>query len=286
MNQVKTLVLLSGLAALFVVVGFAIGGRSGATIAIILAVIMNVGSYWFSDKIVLSMYKAQEINHEDEPRLYQLVQQLAQSDGLPMPKLYIIPEAAPNAFATGRDPEHAAVAVTEGILQLLSYEELAGVLAHELSHVKNRDILIQSIAATVGAAITYIAQIGRFGMMFGGGRSDENRGGGNSVLSSLLLIVLAPVAAMIIQLAISRSREYMADSSGAHLTNHPLWLASALKKLEQGASQVPMQHGDQSTAHMFIVHPFFGEGFAALFSTHPPTAERIARLEAMARGET
>ncbi len=277
MNQVKTIILLTALAALLVVIGGAIGGRNGATIAFVIAIVMNVGSYWFSDKIVLRMYNAQEISEQDDPSLYHLVQQLATKAGLPMPRLYVIPDAAPNAFATGRNPSHAALAVTEGIMRLLSYEELAGVIGHELGHVRNRDILIQSIAATIGTAITYIAQ---FGFLFGGRSDDEGRGG--SLIGTILMVVLAPIAAMIIQMAISRSREYMADTAGAEISGHPLWLAGALNKLAQGNEAIPMQHGDQATAHMFIVQPFFGQGFSSLFSTHPPIEERVARLREMA----
>jgi heat shock protein HtpX len=275
-NQLKTIMLLTGLAVLFVIIGGAIGGKNGATIALGIAVLMNLGSYWFSDRMVLSMYHAQEISEQDDPKLYHLVQQLAFKAGLPMPKLYIIPDESPNAFATGRNPQHAAVAVTHGILRLLTYEELAGVISHELGHVKNRDILIQSIAATVGAAITYLAHFG----FFFGGRSDDEEGGG-SIVGTILMMILAPIAAAIIQMAISRSREYIADETGARLCDHPLWLAGALDKLRRGVEDVPMQ-ADQATAHMFIVQPFFGGGLASLFSTHPPIEERIARLEHMA----
>jgi heat shock protein HtpX len=276
-NQLKTIMLLTGLAVLFVIIGGAIGGKNGATIALGIAIIMNVGSYWFSDKIVLRMYNAQEISEQDDPKLYHLVQQLAFKAGLPMPKLYIIPDESPNAFATGRNPQNSAVAVTHGILRLLSYEELAGVISHELGHVKNRDILIQSIAATVGAAITYLAYFGGFF----GGRSDDEEGGGGSIVGTILMMILAPIAAAIIQMAISRSREYIADETGAKICDHPLWLAGALDKLRRGVEDVPM-HADQATAHMFIVQPFFGGGLASLFSTHPPIEERIARLEHMA----
>ncbi|HMK36388.1 MAG TPA: zinc metalloprotease HtpX [Desulfomonilaceae bacterium] len=274
-NQLKTIVLLTGLAVLFVLIGGAIGGKSGAQIALFIAVIMNVGSYWFSDKIVLRMYNAQEISEQDDPKLYHLVQQLAFQAGLPMPRLYIIPDDSPNAFATGRNPQHAAVAVTQGIMRLLSYEELAGVIGHELGHVKNRDILIQSVAATIGAAITYLAQFG----FFFGGRSDEDDRGG-SLVGSILMVVLAPLAAAVIQMAISRSREYIADETGAKICHHPIWLADALDKLRRGSEAIPMQ-ADQATAHMFIVQPFFGGGLSSLFSTHPPIEERIARLEHM-----
>lgn len=275
MNQVKTVVLLTALAALLVFIGGIIGGKSGATIALIIALAMNFGSYWFSDKIVLRMYHAQEVTEAEAPDLYHLVQRLATQAGLPMPKVYIIPDDSPNAFATGRNPSHAAVACTEGILRLLTWEELAGVLAHELGHVKNRDILIQTIAATIGAAITYLAQFG----MFFGGRSDEDRGGG-SIVGMILMMILAPLAAALIQMAVSRSREYGADDIGAHICGHPLWLAGALDKLRRGVQAVPMD-ANQATAHMFIVNPLFGGGLSNLFSTHPPIEERIARLEQM-----
>ncbi|MGO9570011.1 MAG: zinc metalloprotease HtpX [Desulfomonilaceae bacterium] len=276
MNQVKTVVLLTFLAALLVVIGGVIGGKNGATIALVIALVMNFGSYWFSDKIVLRMYNAQEVTEAELPDLYRLVRQLTQQAGLPMPRLYIIPDDSPNAFATGRNPNHAAVAVTEGILKLLSWEELAGVIGHELGHVKNRDILIQTIAATIGAAITYLAQ---FGFLFGG-RSDDREGGG-SLVGMILMMILAPLAAGIIQMAISRSREYIADETGAHICGHPMWLAGALDKLRRGVEAVPMQ-AEQATAHMFIVKPFAGGGIANLFSTHPPIEERIERLEHMA----
>lgn len=277
MNRVKTIVLLTALAALLVVIGGVIGGKNGATIALVIALVMNFGSYWFSDKIVLSMYHAQEVTESEAPDLYNIVQQLADRAGLPMPRVYIIPDDSPNAFATGRNPSHAAVAVTEGILRLLSWEELAGVIGHELGHIKNRDILIQSIAATIGAAITYLAH---FGFLFGG-RSDDEEGGG-SIFGILLMMILAPLAAAVIQMAISRSREYIADDTGAQICGNPLWLARALDKLRRGAEAIPM-HADQATAHMFIVSPLFGGGLQNLFSTHPPIEERIARLQAMAR---
>jgi heat shock protein HtpX len=275
MNQLRTIVLLTALAALLVVIGGVLGGKNGATIALVIAIVMNFGSYWFSDKIVLSMYQAQEVTETEAPDLYHLVQQLADRAGLPMPKVYIIPDDSPNAFATGRNPSHAAVAVTEGILRLLSWEELAGVIGHELGHVKNRDILIQSVAATIGAAVTYIAQ---FGFLFGGRSDDEERG---SIVGTILMMILAPLAAAVIQMAISRSREYMADDTGAEICDHPLWLASALDKLRRGSEAIPM-HANQATAHMFIVSPLFGGGLASLFSTHPPIEERIARLQHMA----
>ncbi|MDQ7783596.1 MAG: zinc metalloprotease HtpX [Desulfomonilaceae bacterium] len=276
MNQFRTVILLAALGGLLVVIGGFIGGKNGAAIALVIAVVLNFGSYWFSDKIVLRMYKAQEVTEAEAPDLYRLVANLASHAGLPMPKVYIIPDPSPNAFATGRNPSHAAVAVTEGIMRLLTREELAGVIGHELGHVKNRDILIQSVAATIGAAITYLAH---FGFLFGG-RSDDEEGGG-SIVGMIMMMILAPIAAMLIQMAISRSREYIADSTGAQICGNPIWLARALDKLRRGADAVPM-HGDQATAHMFIVNPFLSGGIGSLFSTHPPTEERIARLQKMA----
>ena len=277
MNQFKTVFLLAALGALLVVIGGVLGGKSGATYALVIALVMNFGSYWFSDKIVLSMYNAQEVSEAEAPDLYNMVQQLASSAGLPMPKVYIIPEDSPNAFATGRNPEHAAVAVTTGIMRLLSWEELAGVIGHELGHVRHRDILIQTVAATIGTAITFLAQ---FGFLFGG-RSDDREGGGGSVIGMLLMMILAPLAAMIIQMAISRSREYLADEAGAEICGRPLWLAHALEKLRRGVEAAPMNSANQATAHMFIVNPLSGGGMASLLSTHPPLEERIARLEQM-----
>ncbi|MFH0957816.1 MAG: zinc metalloprotease HtpX [Pseudomonadota bacterium] len=276
MNQLKTVILLAALGGLLVILGGYLGGKNGATIALVIALAMNVGSYWFSDRIVLSMYHAQEVTESEAPDLYRMIRNLTQNAGIPMPKVYIIPDDSPNAFATGRNPEHAAVAVTEGILRLLNKDELAGVIAHELGHVKNRDILIQTVAATIGTAITYLAH---FGFLFGG-RSDDDRGGGSWV-GSILMMILAPLAAAVIQMAISRSREYIADATGAEICGHPLWLASALGKLQKGSEAIPM-HGEQATAHMFIVSPFFGGGLSSLFSTHPPIENRIERLEKMA----
>lgn len=275
MNRLKTMVLLAALSGLLVILGNYMGGKSGATLALFLAIALNFGSYWFSDRIVLSMYHAQEVTESQAPDLYRLVQQLSHKAGLPMPKVYIIPDDSPNAFATGRNPQHAAVAVTEGIMRILTWEELAGVIGHELGHVKNRDILIQTVAATIGAAITYIAQ---FGFLFGG-RSDDEEGGG-SMVGSILMMILAPIAALIIQMAISRSREYIADQTGAEICGHPNWLASALAKLQRGAEAIPM-NANPSTANMFIVSPLSGSSIASLFSTHPPMEERIARLKQM-----
>ncbi|HTY25324.1 MAG TPA: zinc metalloprotease HtpX [Desulfomonilaceae bacterium] len=278
MNQLKTVILMAALGALLIAIGGYMGGKNGATIALVIAIVMNFGSYWYSDKIVLSMYNAQEVTESEAPDLYNVVRQLVTNAGLPMPKVYIIPDPSPNAFATGRNPDHAAVAVTEGILRLLSWEELAGVIGHELGHVKNRDILTQTIASTFGAAITYLAQ---FGFFFGGGRDEEGRG---SFIGMLLIMILGPIAATIIQMAISRSREYVADATGAQICGHPLWLAGALDKLRRGVEAVPMDPAPttQATESMFIVSPFLGGGMARLFSTHPPIEERIARLQQMA----
>ncbi len=275
MNHVKTFMLLALLSAMLVAVGGYMGGKNGATIALVIAIVMNFGSYWFSDKIVLSMYNAQEVTESEAPDLYNLVRQLVTNAELPMPRVYIIPDESPNAFATGRNPNHAAVAVTQGILRLLSWEELAGVIGHELGHVRNRDILIQTIASTIGAAITYLAQ---FGCLCGGRSDEENRG---SFIGMLLLMILGPIAAMLIQMAISRSREYIADATGAKICGHPMWLAQALDKLRRGVEAVPMDAAP-ATENMFIVSPFLGGGIQRLFSTHPPIEDRIARLQEMA----
>jgi heat shock protein HtpX len=286
MNGFRTTMLLAALTALVVWIGNMFGGPNGAVIALVFAGAMNFFSYWFSDKIVLKMYGAQEISANDDPELFGLVQELAGRGGLPMPKVYIIPEDTPNAFATGRNPEHAAVAVTQGIRRILTKRELAGVLGHELTHVKNRDILISSIAATLAGAITYLAHMAQWGMIFGGGRSRDDEGGGSGIFGLLFMMIVAPIAAMLIQMAVSRSREYMADAGGAKISGDPLALADALRKLEMGAQNIPLQVSDataNSTAHMFIVSPLSGGGLANLFSTHPAMKERIARLEAMAK---
>lgn len=282
MNIFKTTALLTALTLILVWAGGALGGQSGAMFALVFAAIMNFGSYWFSDKIVLKMYRAKEVNEAEEPEFYSVVKELAMKANLPMPKVYIIPQDSPNAFATGRNPEHAAVAATTGILRLLSKEELAGVMAHELAHVKNRDILIGSIAATIAGAVSYLAQMAQWALIFGGGR-DRDRGTHPAVM--IAVMILAPIAAMIVQMAISRSREYGADSEGARISGRPKWLAGALKKLEAGAQRIPMQANEatqEATAHMFIVNPLTGGGLMALFSTHPPIAERVRRLEGMA----
>ncbi|HTF91391.1 MAG TPA: zinc metalloprotease HtpX [Verrucomicrobiae bacterium] len=286
MNGFRTTILLALLTALVVWIGQMFGGPNGAVIALLMAGAMNFFSYWFSDKIVLKMYGAQEITANDDPELYSLVQDLATRAGLPMPRVYVIPEEAPNAFATGRNPEHAAVAVTQGIRRILNKRELTGVLGHELSHVKHRDILISTIAATLAGAISYLAYMAQWGMIFGGGSRDRDEGGGSNIFSLLFMMIVAPLAAMLIQMAVSRSREYLADDGGARVTGDPLALASALRKLHMGAQNIPLQVSDataNSTAHMFIVNPLTAKGLASLFSTHPAMEERIARLEAMAK---
>ena len=282
MNTMKTFMLMALMTALVVVIGRMLGGEGGMVIAFLFAVAMNFGSYWFSDKIVLKMYRAQEVTQGDAPQLYGMVQELAGRAGLPMPRVYIIPGDQPNAFATGRNPEHAAVAVTEGILKTLSADELRGVLGHELAHVKHRDILIGTIAATMAGAISMIASMAQWAMIFGGGRGSDDEG--SNPLGALVMIIVAPIAALLIQMAISRSREFLADEGGAQIAGNPLSLAGALRKLDQRAKQIPM-NASPSTAHMFIVNPLKGGGVAKLFSTHPPMEERIARLEAMVYGQ-
>ncbi|HEV8268535.1 MAG TPA: zinc metalloprotease HtpX [Thermoanaerobaculia bacterium] len=278
MNRLKTLILLASLTALLLFLGQIVGGRQGVVIALVLAGVMNLGSYWFSDKIVLATYRAREVSPAEAPEFYGAIQELSTRGSIPMPRVYVIPEEAPNAFATGRDPEHAAVAATEGLLRLLDRNEIIGVMSHELSHVQNRDTLIMSVAATLGGAIGFLS---RMAFWFGGGHSSDDRRGGNAI-GALIGLIVAPLAAMLIQLAVSRSREYLADESGARLAGNPLALASALKKLEGYKKDLVMQHGTPATAHLFIVNPFTMKGIASLFSTHPPTEERVARLQAMA----
>ena len=282
MNQFKTFFLMLVLTVLLVLVGSVIGGRNGAIYFFIFAALMNFVTYWFSDKIVLRMYGAREVDQSEAPELYQVVGELTNKASLPMPKVYLMENDTPNAFATGRNPEHAAVAVTTGILRILSKEELMGVIGHELSHIQHRDILISTVAATIGGAITMLASMARWGAIFGGMRSsDEEGGGGGNILFVLLFTMVASIAAMLIQMAISRSREYLADEGGAHLSD-PLSLAKALGKLDLAAQRIPMK-ANPSTAHMFIVNPLRGGGVLSLFSTHPPIEERIAKLEEMAR---
>jgi heat shock protein HtpX len=276
-NRVKTVLLLAGLTAFLVFMGKVLGGRTGMYVAFMLAVAMNFFSYWFSDKIVLRMYGAQEVSPAEAPQLHQIVDELAREADIPKPKVYIIPDESPNAFATGRNPEHAVVAATEGIMRLLTPTELKGVLAHEIGHVRNRDILISSIAATMAGAIMILANIARFGAIFGLGGDDEE---GPGILGVLVMSIIAPIAAMLIQLAISRSREYLADETGAHLSHNPESLARALEKLSMGVERAPM-NASPATAHMFIVNPLAGRSLMNLFSTHPPIEERVARLRAM-----
>ena len=280
-NTLKTTFFLAVLSVLFIFIGSVVGGQNGAAMALIMAGVMNIGAYWFSDKIVLAMYRARQVTEKEAPELFSVVRELTMRASLPMPKVYIMDNPAPNAFATGRNPEHSAVAVTTGILSLLSRDELAGVVAHELAHIKNRDILISTVAATIAGAISYISHMASWGLMFGGGRRDsEDRNPFGSVIA-IAVMILAPIAAMLIQMAISRSREYRADESGAAICGNPLSLAGALKKLHAGTRRIPME-ANPATAHMFIVSPLTGGGMLSLFSTHPPIEERIARLEAIA----
>ena len=279
-NTLKTTFFLAILAVLFVSVGQMLGGRNGATMALMMAGLMNIVAYWFSDKIVLAMYRAKEVTEGEAPELHSIVRGLVMRAHLPMPKVYMMDNPTPNAFATGRNPEHAVVAVTTGIMGLLSREELTGVIGHELSHIKNRDILISTIAATIAGAISYLAHIAQWGLMFGGRRNEEDRNPLGSILT-IVMMILAPIAAMLIQMAISRSREYKADEGGASICGNPLALADALKKLQAGVRRIPME-ANPSTAHMFIISPLTGGGLLSLFSTHPPIEERIARLEALA----
>lgn len=280
-SQLKTLFLLSLLTGLMLLIGQAAGGRIGLVIALVLALVMNFVSYWYSDKIVLRMYQAQEVSPTDAPWLHSIVEELARNAGIPKPRICVIPQHSPNAFATGRNPENAVVAVTQGIMQALSPEELRGVLAHEIAHVANRDILIQSIAAVLGAAIMSIANMLQWGAIFGLGRgSDEEDSGG--VIGALALAIIAPIAAMLIQMAISRSREYLADETGARISGRPLDLASALGRLDAASRQIPLQ-GNPVAENLFIVNPFAGGSMANLFSTHPPIADCIARLRELAR---
>ncbi len=282
MNTFKTFLLMAALLILFIIIGGAIGGRHGMMMAFMFGAVMNFFSYWFSDKIVLMMYGAKETTEIESPKIFEVVRRLATADGLPMPRVYIMQSPMPNAFATGRNPAHSAVAVTSGILELLSPDELMGVLAHELSHIRNRDILTSTMAATIAGAIFMLARIAQWGMMFGGRGGDNNNNNGNAGLIMMLVVaIIAPIAAMMIQMAISRSREYQADADGAALCKNPLALANALRKLTAGIKLNPVANPNPTTAHMFIVSPLSGKAFLNLFSTHPPLEDRIEKLEAM-----
>lgn len=277
-NKLKTLILLTLLSGLFMAFGYAFGGSNGLILGFGLGLMINFVSYWFSDSIVLAMHHAQEVRPGDAQGLHEMVRSLAQRAGLPMPRVFIVPDHSPNAFATGRDPYHSAVAVTEGILGLLNYEELEGVLAHELSHVKNRDTLISAIAATLASAIMFMANMARWAAIFGGVQRDRDDDRGAGTIELLIMAVVAPIAATLIQFAISRSREYLADASGAKVCGNPEPLANALRKIHSAAVGLPLEAGGPATAHMYIVNPFSGAALLNLFSTHPPVEQRIARL--------
>lgn len=279
MHTFKTIVLMVFLSVFFIFVGSIIGGKQGATIALILALAMNFFAYFFSHKIVLAMYGAREVSEAEAPELYNMVRRLAQRAGLPMPKVYIIDSEQPNAFATGRSPKHGVVAVTTGIMRILNREELEGVIGHELAHIKHRDILISTIAATIAGAISYLGQMAMWASIFGGGKNDENEG--SNPIVALIMLIVAPIIAMIIQLAISRAREYAADEGGAQIAGNPLYLANALRKLHYASQQIPMD-ANPGTAHLFIVNPLSGKSIMKLLSTHPPIEDRIERLEKMA----
>lgn len=281
MNGLKTMALMVTLTLMLVLIGGLLGGKTGMTFALIMAFGINFISYWFSDKIVLRMYRAKPVNESEAPELYNIVRRLSQKAQLPMPKVYIMEQDQPNAFATGRNPDHGVVAVTTGIMKILDREELEGVLAHELSHIKHRDILVSTVAAAIAGAITYLAQMAQWAMIFGGGRSDDDEGG--SPIAAIVMMIVGPIAALLVQMAISRSREYGADEGGARLAGNPVYLASALKKLDISSKRIPM-YANPATSHMFIVNPLTGGGLLKLFSTHPPMQERIARLEAMRSG--
>jgi heat shock protein HtpX len=281
MNTLKTMVLMVTLTLMLVGVGAIIGGKTGMTFALIMAFGMNFITYWFSDKIVLRMYGAKQVSEHEAPELYGIVRRLSQKAGLPMPKVYIVEEDQPNAFATGRNPEHGAVAATTGIMRILSREELEGVIGHELAHIKHRDILVSTVAAAIAGAISYLAQMAQWAMIFGGHRDEEGEGG--NPIAAIVMMIVGPIAAMLVQMAISRSREYGADAGGAKIAGNPLYLARALKKLHMASQRIPMD-ANPATSHMFIVNPLSGGGILKLFSTHPPVEERVARLEAMAAG--
>lgn len=280
MNTVKTTFLLTALTLLLLFIGKMLGGRGGMVVAFVVALVMNFGSYWFSDRIVLAMYRARQVDQMEAPQFHRIVSALSEISHLPMPKLYVIPTETPNAFATGRDPQHAACAVTQGILRLLNEDELEGVLAHEMAHIRNRDILISSIVATIAGAIFMLTYMARWAAIFGGGGQRGRRGGG--IIELLALTIVAPIVAMLIQMAISRSREYQADESGSHICGKPRALASALRRLQAGVKRYPME-ANPTTAHMFIVNPLTGSGILNLFSTHPSVESRIQKLEELAQ---
>ncbi|MCC6862794.1 MAG: zinc metalloprotease HtpX [Bryobacterales bacterium] len=282
MNRVKTLMLLATLTALMMWAGEALGGRAGLWFALAVAAAMNLGAYWFSDRIVLRMYRAREVGPAEAPELYGITRDLAMRAGLPVPRMYVIPEDAPNAFATGRDPRHGVVAVTEGLLRLLDRHEVAGVIAHELAHIKHRDTLIMGAAATLAGALSMLANAAMWGSLFGASQSSEEEG--SHPLAGLLGVLVAPLAASLVQMSISRTREFLADEAAARYTGRPLSLAGALRKIEAWSRRIPMESGSPATAHLFIHNPFTAEGLAALFHTHPPAEKRIARLEALASG--
>ncbi len=277
MNTLRTGILLGALTGLLMLIGGYFGGKQGIVIAFIFAMVMNLGSYWFSDKIVLSMYRAREVSEGEAPELYSIVKNLALRAGLPMPRVYIVPGDTPNAFATGRNENHAVVAVTEGILRILNRDELEGVLAHELTHIKNKDMLIGSIAATLAGAVMMLASMAKWAAIFGVGGDDDEGGG---IFGLILMAILAPIAAMLIQMGISRSREYLADEGGARISGKPYGLAGALEKLSNASKTIPMR-ANPSTAHMFIVNPLTAKSFANLFSTHPPIEKRVEKLRSM-----
>jgi heat shock protein HtpX len=281
MNGIKTVGLMVALTLMLLFIGALLGGKTGMTFALIMSLGMNFVTYWFSDKIILRMYGARPVEEAEAPQLYEMVRWLAAEAQLPMPRMCLIDQEQPNAFATGRDPEHGVIAVTSGIMRLLSREELEGVIAHELAHIKNRDILVGTVAAGIAGAISYLAQMAQWAMIFGGRREDEE--GGGSPIAAFVMMIVGPIAAMMIQMAISRSREYGADAAGAMIAGNPLHLASALNKIHNVSRMVPM-NASPATAHMFIVNPLSGGGLLKLFSTHPPIEERVARLEAMSKG--
>lgn len=280
-NTLKTAMLLALLMGLLLFFGQLLGGQQGLLVAFFLSLLMNFGAYWFSSKIVLMSYGARQVTEAEAPKLYAVVRRLSAQAQLPMPDVYILPGESANAFATGRDPQHAAVAATEGILRMLSEDELEGVIGHELAHVKHRDILISTVVATIAGTITFIARMAMYASFFGGGSRDRDN---SNPLGEILLVILAPIAAMLIQFAVSRSREFAADEGGAEISQRPLSLANALRKLDRAAEEIPMSNAGNATAHLFVVNPLRGGGVAKLFSTHPPTEERIARLEQIAMG--